>query len=453
MARTSRPREHQPSPSTEDSQEELTAEELLIEEDQKVAPELSVVLPTLDEEEGIRTCIEYIKHGIEVLQLPTEIIVSDNSTDRTPEIARELGARVVTPDQEGYGYAYRYAFERTRGNIIAMGDADTTYDFRRLPDLVERLYTADTDLVLGSRLEGEIKSGAMPTLHRYVGNPVLTAFLNVFYGANVSDAHSGFRVFRREILDDLEFQSTGMEFASEMIMVAAENDVGIAEVPIVYYPREGEETLDSFRDGWRHVKFMLKNAPGYLFTAPALVLAGTGLVTMFLSLLGVHLWDVTFGTYTMIMGSLLTIVGYQVGSLAVFSSVAANPIRSPKDPITEWIRETVRLEHGASVGVVLLVLGSVGATGLVAGWIASGYAVLPDLLLTLVSFTAIVLGIQTVFYSFFLSMLAPTEETPTIPPPADAEDSDIDDGAAWQTVPDSSEARAGTSTNDVRTDP
>lgn len=412
----------------------LSADELLLTRDSKVAPYLSVVLPTLNEEEGIRICIERIKQAIEELQMPAEIIVSDNSTDRTPEIARKLGARVVTPDARGYGYAYRYAFARTRGDIIAMGDADTTYDFRRLPDLVERLNLADADLVLGSRFAGEIKPGAMPALHRYIGNPLLTAFLNVFYDTNVSDAHSGFRLFRRELLEDLQFQSNGMEFASEMIMVGAVNGIEIAEVPIVYHQRRGEETLDSLSDGWRHVKFMLTNAPGYLFTLPALVFICLGLLTMVLSLTGGEVGGVMFGTYTMVAGSLLTITGYQVGSLAVFSSIATDPIREPRDPITTWIREKLQLEHGASVGVGLCGVGSLGAAWLIGQWLTSGYAVMSgNLMLTLISFTAIVLGVQTVFYSFFLSMLAERNDHIEVQEPAlDSQQSD-DYGSEWLT--------------------
>jgi hypothetical protein len=246
----------------------------------------------------------------------------------------------------------------------------------------------------------------MPKLHQYVGNPLLTKFLNVFYEAGVSDAHSGFRVIGRDALDRLDLQSDGMEFASEMIMQAAEQGLRIEEVPIVYHPREGEATLDSFRDGWRHVRFMLLNAPGYLFTGPAIGLGLVGVVMMALSLTNRPFAGVYFGQHTMIAGCLVTIVGYQVGSLGLFSAVAAEPIRSPRDPVTEVVLDRFRLEHGTTLGLVLVTGGAVYTTYLVVRWVESGYTELPIIPVNMLAFTVLVLGIQTVFYSFFLSLLA-----------------------------------------------
>lgn len=200
-------------------------------------------MPTLNEEEGIAECIDRIRTSIEQLGLLAEIIVSDSSTDRTPEIAREMGAIVVTPDQPGYGYAYRYAFERARGEYIIIGDADTTYDFEDIPRLFEEL--DEKDMVMGSRLGGEIKPGAMPPFHQYVGNPLLRKFLNVFYDVGVSDAHSGFRIIRHDSLDALDLETNGMEFASEMIMQAGASDMAIVEVSIMYHERKGEANLES----------------------------------------------------------------------------------------------------------------------------------------------------------------------------------------------------------------
>jgi hypothetical protein len=374
-------------------------------------PIVSFVMPTMNEEAGIRECIERAKNALESLGLTGEIIVSDSSDDQTPDIAAELGAHVVTPDRKGYGYAYRYAFERARGEYVVIGDADTTYDFEELPKLFERLQETDADMVMGSRLEGEIKPEAMPTLHQYVGNPLLTKFLNVFYEAGVSDAHSGFRIIRRDALAELDLQSDGMEFASEMIMQAADRGLRIEEVPIVYHPREGEATLDSFRDGWRHVRFMLLNAPGYLFSGPAIGLGIVGAVMMLLSLMDRPFAGVYFGQHTMIAGCLVTIVGYQVGSLGLFSAVAAEPIRSPRDPVTEFILDRFRLEHGALLGLGLFTGGALYTTYLIVQWVQSGYTELPVIPVNMLAFMVLVLGIQTVFYSFFLSLLDGTEST------------------------------------------
>jgi len=379
-------------------------EDLVVGAESDVRPLLSVVIPTKNEEEGIETCLGWVYEAIAELQVPTEVIVSDSSTDRTPEIAREWGAIVVEPDAPGYGYAYRYAFERVRGEYVAMGDADTTYDFSEIPRFVDHLDATGADLVLGSRLVGEIEPGAMPALHQYVGNPLLTRFLNRFYDAGVSDAHSGFRVFTREALAHLDLESDGMEFASEMIMDASVKGLTIEEVPITYHERVGEETLDSFRDGWRHVRFMLINAPGHLFSGPAVAMIGVGLLMLALSAAGVSVRQLTFSVHTAIAGSLLTIVGYQVGTLGVFSTIAADPIKKPPDRLTEWVTGSVRLEHGLVLGLGVFALGAGYAAVRTGQWLATGQ--LPLVVPNLLAFTAIVVGLQTVFTSFFLSVLA-----------------------------------------------
>ncbi|WP_254532746.1 glycosyltransferase family 2 protein [Natrinema gelatinilyticum] len=380
-----------------------SADNFLLDRESELEPELTVVMPTLNEEDGIGQCLDWIKEAIEELEVPTEIIISDSSTDRTPEIAREHGAIVVEPDQGGYGYAYRYAFERARGDYIAMGDADTTYDFREIPRLLAELEDTGADMVMGSRLDGEIKPGAMPTLHQYIGNPMLTRFLNLFYGAGVSDSHSGFRIFTREAYETMDLETTGMEFASEMIMEAGAQDLKIAETPIIYHEREGEETLESFKDGWRHVRFMLVNAPSYLFSVPGLLLGLVGMAVMGIAGSGVSIGGVNLGIRSMIAGSLLTIVGYQIASLGVFAAVASDPIRQPEDPITDWVTNSLSLEHGATAGLAVFGVGSVYAGTLVYQWISSGFSSLSFTMSSLVAFTAIVVGLQTVFSSFFLS--------------------------------------------------
>jgi hypothetical protein len=374
--------------------------------DSDAVPVISVVIPTLNEEEGIGECIDRVEAALAELNLHGEVIISDSSTDRTPEIARERGAIVVEPDKPGYGYAYRYAFRHARGEYIVIGDADTTYDFEQIPRLLEPVRDGDADMCMGSRLEGEIKDGAMPPLHEHIGNPLLTKFLNVFYDAGVSDAHSGFRVFRRDVLDELDLETSGMEFASEMIMEAGARDLTIAERPIVYHEREGEATLDSFRDGWRHVRFMLLNAPGYLFSVPGALMAGLGVVLMTLCLLDVSLGATSFGVHTMVGGSLLTLAGAQVAAFGVFATVSSSPIRAPSDRVTNWLVERVQLEHGATAGLVTLAVGTAYVLLMGARWVASGFTLLPVLMANIAAMTAVVLGIQLVFSSFFMSAVA-----------------------------------------------
>jgi hypothetical protein len=360
----------------------------------------------MNEEAGIETCLDWIEEAVLELGVPTEIIVSDNSTDRTPEIAHERRAIVVEPDKQGYGYAYRYAFERARGKYIVIGDADTTYDFSQIPRLLNHLEAEDADMVVGSRLEGEIEDGAMPPLHQYIGNPLLTTFLNAFYDAEVSDAHSGFRIFRRNVLDELGLETTGMEFASEMIMEAGAKDLDIEEVPIIYHEREGEETLNSFRDGWRHVRFMLVNAPGYLFSLPGLLLGSVGLLIMTFVWSGVDFGGVNLGVNSMIAGSLLTIVGYQIGNLGVFATIAGNPIQKPRNSVTRVITEQASLERGATLGLAVFGIGVLAASTLFYQWVSDGFTSLGFTITALGAFTAVVLGLQTIFSSFFLSMIA-----------------------------------------------
>lgn len=239
------------------------ANTLLIPRENDERPTLSVIMPTLNEEEGIEECITQIKNAIAVLDITGEIIISDCSTDHTPTIAQEMGAIVLRPEELGYGYAYRYAFGYARGEYIVIGDADTTYDFEELPKLYEPFEKTDVDFVIGNRLDGEIKEDAMSQLHRYIGNPLLTTLLNLFYNTGIGDAHSGFRIIRYEALDALELETDGMEFATEMIIEAASKGLTIEEIPITYHQRKGEATLNSVRDGWRHINFMIRNLPYY----------------------------------------------------------------------------------------------------------------------------------------------------------------------------------------------
>ncbi|MBX0298349.1 glycosyltransferase family 2 protein [Halomicroarcula sp. F27] len=363
-------------------------------------------MPTLNEEDGIGECIERITTALEELKIHGEILISDSSTDRTPEIAREMGAIVVEPDGKGYGYAYRYAFERARGEYIVMGDADTTYDFESIPRLLEPVRDGTADICMGSRLNGEIRDGSMPTLHQYIGNPLLTKFLNVFYGAGVSDAHSGFRVFTREAYETLDLNTDGMEFASEMIMEAGAKDLHIEEVPIIYHEREGEETLDSFQDGWRHVRFMLVNAPGNLFSIPGIMLGVVGLAIMAIAYSGLSIGGVSLGPHSMIAGSLLVLVGFQVLCMGVFATVTSDPIRRPTDPITNWMTSSLRLDRGVTAGLAMFGLGAVYAGIMISQWIASGFTQIPLLMADIAAFTAIVIGLQTVFNSFLMSTVA-----------------------------------------------
>ena len=369
--------------------------------------EVSVIIPSLDEEKTIGICIEKVKKVFEEYNINGEIIVSDNSTDRTPEIARSLGAKVVTPDKRGYGYAYLYAFKHAKGKYIVIGDADNTYDFLEIPKLLEPLKKGEADLVIGSRFKGKILDGAMPWLHRYIGNPLLTWFLNFFFKAGVSDAHSGFRAFTREALERMKLRGDGMEFASETIMRAVWAGLRIKEVPITYYPRQAESKLNSLRDGWRHLKFMLLYAPSYLFVLPGMFLFVLGMALVLLISAGLSKFGyINLGIHSMIASSLLAIAGYQLVFLGLAGKVYRAKMDMPNDKIVEFLTKRLSLEKGATIGLLIFSVGFVYTAYLIWKWIDSGFKSLPMLNQDVLAFTLLVIGLQTVFYSFFLSMLS-----------------------------------------------
>ncbi|MCK4736490.1 MAG: glycosyltransferase [Methanophagales archaeon] len=371
--------------------------------------EVSVVIPTLDEEDSIGRCIEKIKRIFEEHNISGEIIVADNSMDRTPEIAKSAGAKVVTPDKRGYGYAYLYAFEHAKGENIVIGDGDNTYDFSEIPKLLEPLENGEADIVIGSRFKGEIKKGAMPWLHKYIGNPVLTGFLNLFFKAKISDAHCGFRAFKKEALEKMNLKSSGMEFASEMIIEVVRQKLRIKEVPITYYPRGGESKLSSFSDGWRHLKFMLLFSPPYLYLIPGLSLFLFGSVLMLLSFFNIYV-GYPPGMHSMILGSLAAIVGYQIIFLGLFAGIYGkkNNLFDPSR-LTDFVSVHVSLERGATIGLIMFLTGFAYSLHLLVNWINSGYEVLPMEGQDMIGFTLLVVGLQTIFFSFFFSMVGGEE--------------------------------------------
>lgn len=365
-----------------------------------------MVLPTRNEREGIGECIRTIQQVFEREGIDGEIIVADSSTDDTPSIACSLGARVVKPDRLGYGYAYRVGFASARGRYIVMGDADGTYDFSELPRLLGPLKNG-ADMVIGSRFRGTMEKGAMPWLHRRIGNPILTWFLNVFFKAGVSDAHSGFRAFSREALQRMRLRSSGMEFASEMVMEAVRRGLRIEEVPITYRRRMGDSKLSSFSDGWRHLKFMLLHTPKHLYYLPGFVMFTLGMgMVLLMSIFDVWVGGVHLGIHSMFAASLLAILGYQLVFLGLFSAVYGHGRGVVEyDRITQFIIEHAPLERGAMVGTAIFLLGFVYTAYLVVEWVSSGFAHLPVLKHDVLAFTLLVIGAQTFFFSFFLSML------------------------------------------------
>jgi glycosyltransferase involved in cell wall biosynthesis len=365
---------------------------------------VSVVIPCLNEAENIEECV---RTALEVLQrtgIDGEVLVVDNaSEDDSAALAAAAGARVVSEPRRGYGSAYLAGFAAARGRYIVMADADLTYDFNEIPHFVAEL-EGGAELVMGDRMDN-IQPGAMPWLHRYVGNPILTGLLNLFFRTGVKDAHCGMRALRTDVLPRLDLRTTGMEFASEMVIRASKEKLRIAEFPIEYHPRGGESKLSSFRDGWRHLRFLLVHSPTHLFIVPGTLLAGIGTVIVALVGGGLDLFGRSWGIHALIGGALLMVVGTQVLALGLCAHAYGTYFMGERDPWFDKMRARFRLEHGLLLGGVFVLMGIVLGGIIVGTWISHGFGSLADEHLAVVAATLLIVGIQIFFSSFLLSIL------------------------------------------------
>jgi glycosyltransferase involved in cell wall biosynthesis len=367
-------------------------------------PLVSVVIPCLNEEGNIERCVALALEVLAESGIRGEVVVADNaSEDRSAELAAAAGARVVHEPRRGYGSAYLAGFDAARGRYIVMADADLTYDFREIPRFVEQL-EAGAELVMGDRMDN-IHPGAMPWLHRYVGNPVLTKVLNVFFRTGVSDAHCGMRGLRRDVLPRLDLRTTGMEFASEMVIRAAKEGLDIREFPIEYHPRGGDSKLSSFRDGWRHLRFLLVHSPTHLFILPGLIMAAFGAFVALTVLAHIDFLGRTWDLHALIAGSLFMIVGTQVLALGLCAHAYGTYFMNEKDPWFDRMRARYRLEHGLFLGGVLTIAGLAMAGVIVGIWIHRGFGALAEERLGILAATLMIVGIQIFFSSFLLSIL------------------------------------------------
>jgi glycosyltransferase involved in cell wall biosynthesis len=365
---------------------------------------VSVVMPCLNEEENIEMCVTRALAVMAREGIDGEVVVADNcSEDRSAEIAARAGARVVSEARRGYGSAYLAGFAAARGRYIVMLDADLTYDFEEIPRFVAQL-DAGAELVMGNRMDN-IHPGAMPWLHRYVGNPALTGVLNLFFATGVKDAHCGMRAFRREILPALDLRTTGMEFASEMVIRAAKERLDIREVAIQYHPRGGESKLSSFRDGWRHLRFLLVHSPTYLFIVPGAVMTLLGALLAITVLARLDLLGRTWDIHVMIAGALLMIVGTQVTALGLCAHAYGTYFMGAKDRWFDAMRARFRLEHGLLLGGAITLAGIALCAYVVIKWIDRGFGHLAEERIAVLATAIVVIGIQVFFSSFLLSIL------------------------------------------------
>jgi glycosyltransferase involved in cell wall biosynthesis len=372
----------------------------------RAAPEISVVIPCLNEEEAVGKVVDEAFEGIHSSGRSGEVIVVDNaSTDRSAEVAAEHGAVVVREERPGYGSAYLAGLAHARGAYVVMADADGTYPLRGLPPFVDRLAAGD-DLVMGSRFEGTIHGEAMPWLNRHVGNPILTGLLNVLFGVKISDAHCGMRAVRSDALPVLDLHSTGMEFASEMVFKAFRRKLRISEIPINYYPRVGESKLNRFGDAWRHVKFMLLYSPSWLYFVPGLLLLFLGAIGAIALAAGpVTVFGRTWQIHTLFACIFAVLLGTQIVQLGVFARAFAASHLGERDPWVERARGRLSVEHGVVGGGILLGIGLVTILVIFVNWAIDGFGALSHEYATAIGFTLLALGTQVILGSFFLALL------------------------------------------------
>jgi glycosyltransferase involved in cell wall biosynthesis len=375
--------------------------------------ELTILMPCLNEAETLAGCIRNAHLGAQEAGVEEyEVLVADNgSTDGSPGIADAEGARVIHVPRRGYGAALQAGIEQARGRYVIMGDSDESYDFRQIGAFVQRLRTGD-QLVMGTRLKGEIRPGAMPLLHRYLGNPVLTFLGNLLFRTGLSDFHCGLRGFDREAVTALGLRTTGMEFASEMVIRATLSGLKTSEIPIVYTPdrRSRRPHLRTWQDGWRHLRFMLLFSPRWVFIYPGVTLAVVSGLAVGILLRGpLRVGSVVFDVSSLLVASSLLIVGVQMVLFGVFArAYAARMGLLPVQAGLERFIDSFSLGAGLASGVGLSLLGvGVYAAGLLT-WSRQGFGPLDYeqiLRIMIPGMLLLVGGLQVFFSSFMLSLL------------------------------------------------
>lgn len=374
--------------------------------------ELTILMPCLNEAETLATCIVKANESLKNLRLAGEVLIADNgSTDGSQEIARSLGARVVQVERKGYGNALMRGIATARGKYVIMGDSDDSYDFTNLGPFVDKLRSG-YDLVMGNRFLGGIQPGAMPNLHRYLGNPVLTAIGRLFFKSPSGDFHCGLRGFNREAMLGLDLRTTGMEFASEMVVKSTLHNLRITEVPTTLQPdgRSRPPHLRSWRDGWKHLRFLMLYSPRWLFLYPGLLLMGVGLVVGLLLLQGpIFIGGLGFDAQTLLYAAAAIVLGFQAIAFGVFTKVfAISEGLLPEDPKLSVTRIKLNLEKGLILGACLIITGLICSVYSVLTWKQSHFGILDPartLRIIIPAITALIIGVQIVFSSLFLSVL------------------------------------------------
>jgi glycosyltransferase involved in cell wall biosynthesis len=376
------------------------------------AIEVSVVMPCLNEAETLEACIVKAQRALQEAHIAGEIVIADNgSTDGSQQIAERLGARVVNVQAKGYGSALMGGIAAASGQYVVMGDADDSYDFGHIPRFIEELRKG-ADVVMGNRFRGGIQKNAMPPLHRYFGNPALTRLGQLFFKSPVGDFYCGLRGFRKDAYERMALRTTGMEFATEMVVKATLLDLRIAEVPTTLSPdgRSRPPHLRTWRDGWRTLRFFLLYSPRWLFLYPgiALMLLGTAL-GLWLLPAPRNLGGITFDVHTLVYAAAFVLLGFQAIAFACFTKIfAISEGLLPPDAVLDKLFRYITLELGVAVGAALTIAGFSASVYAVSSWSAQHFGMMDysrTMRIVIPAALLLTLGAQTIFASFFMSVL------------------------------------------------
>lgn len=381
---------------------------------------VSAVIPCLNEEETLGICIQKALEAFRKLGIAGEVVVADNgSIDRSVEIATSLGARVVHERRKGYGSALLRGISESRGEIILMADADDSYDWSEIAPFIRKVREG-YDLVMGNRFHGAIRPGAMPKLHRYFGNPLLSLVARIAFRTHIGDFHCGMRAFTRSAFERMQMRTTGMEFATEMVANAAHQQLRIAEIPIVLHrdKRSRPPHLRSFRDGWRHLRFILTYAPDHVYLIPGSCMLTAGLVLQALLARGpVTIGGLYIGVHFVALGALLALMGFNIINLGVLAkTLMAQRYSGLRSRTVTFVRRRFSLELGLIAGFVLIAAGITTDAAMAAHWVFRPGAPMDSTVhLAFVATTAVVLGVNLVCTSFLLNMILAGDapDTPT----------------------------------------
>ncbi len=360
----------------------------------------SIIFPCRDEELTIGKCIDDAKKAIPRAEI---IVVNNSSKDSSAEIARTYGAKVVNEKNIGYGAALLKGFSIATGDYIIMCDADGTYNLSETSKMTKY---SEYDMVIGNRLNERMEMGAMPYLHRFIGNPFLSALMRYMFHNKVKDTQSGFRIIKKSSLKKLDLQSTGMEIASEMLIKASNNGMKIKEIDISYHKRLGKSKLKSFNDGWKHLKMMLLYSPNHLFLIPGMFFFALGMAILAVIYSGpINIYGLKLDTHPAIIGSLFAILGYQILMLWLYAKTYTVNILGEKDKVVNWISNNISLERAMTTGLLLLLIGGIIGFFIIYEWFNSHFGRLFELRRAIFAMTLLILGLQTIFSGFLLSIM------------------------------------------------